>query len=257
MRERWTPRIVGAISLLATLLAWEAAGRSGWLNPVLAPAPSLIGDALLELVRSGDVLAPLLHTVALFAAGYALACGLGIALGIALGLAMGTSPVLYGLLEPLVELVRPIPKPALVPALFLFLGIGKATMLTVVVLAVVFPVLINTLQGVRSLDPVLVDTARTFQISRLRTILCVCLPGALPMILSGMRVGLGLGLALAILAEMLAGETGIGFLILDLQRSFQIREMFAWIAVLAAIGGALTVAFDAVERWAVPWLGRS
>jgi ABC-type nitrate/sulfonate/bicarbonate transport system permease component len=250
--ERLAPPILAAASLAAMLLLWEAGGLAGWLDPVLVPRPSLIIATLADLVSSGDVFAPLAHTLALFAAGYSIAC----ILGIGLGTAMATSPTFYGLLEPPVEIIRPIPKPALVPALFLFLGIGKATMVTVVVLAAVFPILINTLQGVRGLDPVLVDTARTFQTSWIRTIFAVVLPGALPMIFAGMRIGLGLGLVLVILAEMLAGETGIGFLILDLQRSFQIREMFAWIFLLALLGGGLTLAFDLLEKRFVPWRGR-
>ena len=164
---------------------------------------------------------------------------------------------MYGLLEPLVEILRPVPKSALVPVLFLFLGIGKTTMITVVVLAALFPVLISTFQGVRGLDPVLLETARTFQVSRMRTIFSIILPASLPMILAGMRVALGLGLVLVILAEMLAGEDGIGFRILDLQRAFQIRDMFAWIFVLVALGGGLMMLFDFVERTLVPWRGKT
>lgn len=253
MRERAVAILAGIGSVGTLLLAWEGASRLGRLDPVLAPRPTLIVETLVELVGSGALWGPLGHTVGLFAAGYAIAC----LLGIGLGLAMGTSPALHGLFEPLVELVRPIPKPALVPALFLFLGIGSATMVTVVVLAAVFPVLISTLQGVRAIDPVLLDTARTFRMSRLRTIARVVLPAALPMILAGMRVALGLGLVLAILAEMLAGETGLGFLILDGQRSFQIREMYAAVVVLAVLGGGLTLAFDALDRRLVPWRGRT
>jgi ABC-type nitrate/sulfonate/bicarbonate transport system permease component len=85
----------------------------------------------------------------------------------------------------------------------------------------------------------------------------IILPASLPMILAGMRVALGLGLVLVILAEMLAAQEGIGFRILDLERSFQIRDMFAWIVVLVALGGALTKLFDIAERRLVPWRGRS
>ena len=245
--------MVGAFSIAAILGIWEIAARSGALNPVLLPRPSLISSTVLELVLSGQVISPLGHTLALFSAGYGIACILGISFGIA----MGTSKILYGLLEPLVEILRPIPKPALVPALFLFLGIGNMTMVTVVVLAVLFPVLINTLQGVRNLDPILLDTARTFHLSRVKTIRLVILPAITPTIFAGMRVGLGLGLVLVVLAEMLAGDNGVGFLILDLQRSFQIKEMFAWLFVLIVLGGGITILFNVIEAWLLPWRGRS
>jgi ABC-type nitrate/sulfonate/bicarbonate transport system permease component len=241
------------LSPAIVLSAWESAGALGWINPILLPRPSQIAWSLVELVAAGAVFPPLLYTIALFGVGY----GIASILGITIGVAMATSEALYGLLEPLVEILRPIPKSALVPVLFLFLGIGKTTMITVVVLAAVFPVLISTFQGVRGLDPVLLETARTFQVSRMRTIISIVLPASLPMILAGMRVALGLGLVLVILAEMLAGEDGIGFRILDLQRSFQIRDMFAWIFVLVALGGGLMMLFDLAERRLVPWRGKT
>ncbi|MBR0873206.1 ABC transporter permease [Bradyrhizobium tropiciagri] len=245
--------LLGLISPASVLCIWETAGALGWINPVLLPRPSLILRSLVDLVGDGAVFSPLLHTIALFAVGYGLACVIGICIGVA----MATNQVLYGLLEPLTECIRPIPKSALVPVLFLFLGIGRATMITVVVLAAVFPVLISTFQGVRGLDPVLLETARTFQVRRQRTIFSIILPASLPMILAGMRVALGLGLVLVILAEMLAGEDGVGFRILDLQRSFQIRDMFAWIFVLVLLGGGLMMLFDVAERRLVPWRGRT
>ena len=251
--ETYDSRLWSLVSPVVVLCIWELAGRLGWTNPILLPRPSQIIEALSVLVADGAIFGPLAHTVGLFVVGYALASLLGTGLGIA----MATNQTLYGLLEPLVETLRPIPKPALVPVLFLFLGIGKATMITLVVLAAVFPVLISTFQGVRGLDPVLLETARTFQASRSRTILSIILPASLPMILAGMRVALGLGLVLVILAEMLAGEDGIGFRILDLERSFQIRDMFAWIVVLVALGGGLMKLFDIAERRLVPWQGRS
>ena len=251
--DAYLPALFGLISPVILILLWEIAGAKHWLNPVLLPRPSQIVRTLAELIVDGSIFEPLLHTLALFVIGYGLACLIGVVLGVA----MATNRMLYGTLEPLVELLRPIPKSALVPVLFLFLGIGKATMITIVTLAAVFPVLINTFHGVRALDPVLLETARTFQVSGPRTIFSIVLPASLPMILAGMRVGLGLGLVLVVLAEMLAGETGLGFRILDLQRSFQIKEMFAWIFVLIGVGGGLTVLFNSIEKSLVPWRGKA
>mgnify|MGYP001229682957 CR=1 FL=1 len=245
--------LLGLLSPVVVLSVWESAGAFGWVTPILLPRPSKMVGSLAGLIADGAVFPPLLYTVALFVVGYAIASILGVAIGVA----MATSETMYGLLEPLVEILRPVPKSALVPVLFLFLGIGKTTMITVVVLAALFPVLISTFQGVRGLDPVLLETARTFQVSRMRTIFSIILPASLPMILAGMRVALGLGLVLVILAEMLAGEDGIGFRILDLQRAFQIRDMFAWIFVLVALGGGLMMLFDFVERTLVPWRGKT
>lgn len=246
---RWRGVIVGTATMALLLLAWEAAGRAGWLNLALLPAPSQIAPQLWQLLVSGDFVIPLGQTLWMLLIGYSTAC----LFGVLIGLFMGINAYAYGLLEPLVETVRPIPKPALIPALVIFLGIGPAMKISTVALACMFPILIGTLQGVRGVDPVMTATARTLGCSRSATIWKVVLPSALPMILTGMRVSLGMGLALVILAEMLAAETGVGFLVLDLQRSFQVRSMYAWIVILAIVGLALNAIFERVEDRLVPW----
>jgi len=244
-------RIPGLGGITVLLASWQYASITKLVNPVLLPPPTTVAAVLWEILSSGTALLPLAKTLALLAAGYAIACGLGIAFGIA----MGRSRFAYGLLEPLVELLRPIPKPALVPPLFLFLGIGVKTMIVIVALTAFFPVLISTLQGVKGIDRTLIDTARTFHCSTRRVLFQVVFPAALPMIVTGMRVSLGLALALTILAEMLAGESGVGYAILDAQRSFRLPEMYAWIVLLAAIGVALNSVFEWAEERTLPWRG--
>lgn len=240
---------LSASGIAGVLALWEIVSDTGIANAALLPPPSTTFRAAWAIVRAGDVLAPLGQSLSLLVAGYAIAS----VVGIGLGLAMGCSRRIYGLFEPLVELLRPIPKPALVPPLFLFLGIGTTTMVTIVAIGCFFPVLINTVQGVHGVDPVLLDTARTFRVSRGRTVFGVILPAALPMIMTGMRVSLALGLILVVVAEMLAGSGGVGFLILDMQRSFDIVAMFAWLLILAVLGLVLSLAFDLIETRAVPW----
>jgi len=252
VKERYLAVTIGLVSLTTVIGVWQFASVRRLVSPALLPAPSTVAAALVNLVADGDIWPQLLHTVALFAGSYTIACMLGIAIGIW----MGSSEFVDGLLQPLVELLRPIPKSALVPALFLFLGIGPLTMVTVVVVAAVFPVLINVYQGVRGLDPVLGETARTFGCSRWRTIRSVVLPATLPAIFTGMKVSLSLGIVLTVLAEMLAGQSGLGFIILDTQRSFQTDQMYAWVVVLAAFGAACSLLFDRIERLAIPWHGR-
>jgi ABC-type nitrate/sulfonate/bicarbonate transport system permease component len=239
----------GLLSIIGVLLLWELICGLGLVNASLLPPPSQIAPALWKILLSGSFLAPLQQTLGMLLVGYTIAC----VTGVALGLLMGCSGYAYGLLEPLVEAIRPLPKPALIPAMVVFLGIGAGMKITMVALAALFPVLINTLQGVRGVDPVLLATARTLGCTRAQTIRKIILPAALPMILTGMRVSLGMGLVLVILAEMLAADSGIGFLILDLQRSFQVRPMYAWIAILAAVGLLLNVLFEIVEDRVVPW----
>ncbi|MDB5384278.1 MAG: NitT/TauT family transport system permease protein [Rhodospirillales bacterium] len=243
---RWLP----GIALLAALIAGlEWAVDAGLIRRALMPPPSAIGAALWDLLASGEFAEPLFATLRLVFAGFAI----GSALGIAAGVAMGWWPAMYRLLEPLVELLRPIPKAALVPALMLFLGIGEAMKITSVALAVFFPVLVNTLQGVRGVDSVMLDAGRTHGWGTTHVLRHLVLPACLPFILAGMRVALGLALVLAVLAEMLSGQGGLGFLILDMQRSFQVRLMYAWLVILAVVGLALNTLFLLAERRALHW----
>jgi ABC-type nitrate/sulfonate/bicarbonate transport system permease component len=241
--------VIGAISLICVVLVWEAAGHLGKINTSLFPMPSQIAPAVWQLLSSGDFLLPMSQTLEVLFAGIGLACVCGVSLGVA----MGVNRTIFALLEPLVEAIRPIPKPALIPALVIFIGIGPAMKVSTVALATLFPILISTLQGVRGVDSVALGTARTLGCSFTQTIWKVILPSALPMILTGVRVSLGMGLSLVILAEMLSSESGVGFLVLDLERSFQVRAMYAWIVLLALVGMILNSVFERFESYATPW----
>jgi ABC-type nitrate/sulfonate/bicarbonate transport system permease component len=202
-----------------------------------------------EIFADGSLWGPLGSTLYLLFTAYLL----GSLLAISLGLLMGRFQPLHDLFEPLIEVLRPLPKPALLPPLILFLGLGDAMKLTVVGLGVFFPVLINTIQGVRGTNPLQLDVARTFGHSRASALFTVVLPSALPMIFAGLRVSLGLGLILVVIAEMLAGTGGVGYLIIDMQRSFQVARMYAWILILALLGFTLNQLFLRLERRAIPW----
>lgn len=242
----------GLVFIAAWVALLQVAASRGWINPAFSPVPARIATHLTELAGTGAFLQPTLVTLALLAAGYVSAC----ATGILLGLLMGHSRAVFALFEPLVELVRPIPKAALVPPLILLLGLGPSMKVAIVFLGALFPVLINTVQAVRSLDPVLLATARTFRTGPARLLFAVVLPASLPMIFAGMRISLGLGLVLIILAEMLTSANGLGATIVDLQRSFRVQEMYAWTVVLAVVGLVLAVAFDWIEKRFVFWNSR-
>ena len=235
--------------VLLALAAIETAVRLGALNAALVPPPTAVTQRTFEILASGVFLAPLGATLYLLFAAYFAAS----LLAVIVGLLMGRFVAMYNLFEPLVELLRPLPKPALLPPLILFLGLGDAMKLTVVGLGVFFPVLINTVQGVRGIDPVLINTARTFGCGPFAILLKVILPASLPLIFAGMRVSLALGLILVVIAEMLAGTGGLGYLILDMQRSFRAQNMYAWLVILAVLGYALNAIFLALERRVIHW----
>lgn len=237
--------------LLVLVLLLELATRTSWIDPVLVPPPTAVAQRLFAVVTAGSIFEPLGRTMYLLVLAYTMGCMLAIVLGVL----MGRFRPVHGLLEPLVEVLRPLPKPALLPPLMLFLGLGDTMKITAVALGVFFPVLINTIQGVRGVDPVMVDTARTFQHSRAALLWKVVLPSAMPLVLSGMRIALGIALVLVVIAEMMAGTGGIGYLIIDLQRSFRIVDMYAWVVILAVLGYALNEVFVRIERRVIHWSG--
>jgi ABC-type nitrate/sulfonate/bicarbonate transport system permease component len=238
---------VGFIFLLLAMV--ELADATGHGNSVLTPPPTRIAARLAEIILSGSFVQPLAQTLALLLLAYAIACPLAVAVG----LLMGRLRWIHDLLEPLLEMLRPLPKVALLPPLMLLLGLDTAFKVTIVALGVFFPVVINTIQGARGVDRTLVDCARTFGRGGGVILWSVILPAAAPMILAGMRVGLGLALILVVLAEMLAGTGGLGYLIVDMQRSFRIVDMYAWIVLLALLGYGLNAVFVALERRFVVW----
>jgi ABC-type nitrate/sulfonate/bicarbonate transport system permease component len=241
--------LVGVATFAALLGALEWAVKAGKVNAALVPAPTVVAAKTWEIVSRGEVFAPLGSTLYLLAVAFVVST----VLAVGAGLLMGRHAWLHALFEPLLELLRPLPKPALLPPLILFLGLGDAMKLTVIGLGVFFPTLINTLQGVRGVDPVQLDVARTFGHSPRALLLKVVLPAAMPLVLSGMRISLGLGLVLVVVAEMMAGTGGVGYLIIDMQRTFQVAKMYAWILVLAVLGLLLNHLFVRLERRVIHW----
>jgi ABC-type nitrate/sulfonate/bicarbonate transport system permease component len=243
---QWAP---GALVIALGLWGIEEAVKHGLVKRSLLPAPSDVGLVLWQLLADGDVAGPLSETLARLGVGFVI----GATLAIALGLAMGYWPRLYDLLEPLIELLRPIPKAALVPALVLFLGVDNAMKITSIALAVFFPIVINTVQGARGVDPVLINTARTLGVRPFSLLRKLILPASAPFIFAGMRLSIALGLILAVISEMIAGTGGIGFLIIDMQRAFRVRQMYAWIVILAVVGYLLNLLLVLAEHRMLFW----
>ncbi|HUF81210.1 MAG TPA: ABC transporter permease, partial [Burkholderiales bacterium] len=175
------------------------------------------------------------------------------AVGIALGVAMGYWRRLYEAFEITIELVRAVPPPAVIPLAMVFLGIGDALKVFIIFFACLFPVLINTIDGVRGADPVLVATARTFGASRLQTVWKVILPVAAPTIMTGLRIATAIALILTVISEMIGATSGIGYFILGSQRTLNVTQMYAGILVLALTGYGINRAFLLVDERVLAW----
>ncbi|MBP1154225.1 MULTISPECIES: ABC transporter permease [unclassified Paenibacillus] len=247
MKKRWP----GFLLIAVILIVWEMCSALKLIDPVSFPKVSLIFTSWVESLTSGELLKQLMPSLGRIFSGF----GFAVTVAVPLGLLMGSVPFVYRLLEPITEFVRPIPSSAYIPIAILFLGIGNEMKVFVVFLSCLFPVLLNTYGGVRGVDPVLIDTGRTFGVHRLKALWQIVLPASLPSILTGMRISLGIALIVAVVAEMITGNSGIGYFILDMQRVFRVPEMFAGIFTLGIIGYLINFFFLKIEGHFLRWRG--
>jgi ABC-type nitrate/sulfonate/bicarbonate transport system permease component len=235
--------------LLALLLLWELASRAGWVPVRFFPPVSEILATFFRTVAEGVLAAHLGMTLARMTAGGIIA----LAVGIGLGLAMGYRESLYRTFRPLAEFLRPMPPVAIIPALILLLGIGDEMKVAVIAFGCIWPILLNTVDGVRGVHPILLEVARNFRFSHGETLRKIILPAALPQIMAGLRVSLAIAFILSLVSEMVGSTNGLGFFILFAQRSFRVREMYAGIVLLAITGYALNAGFLRVEGRILAW----
>lgn len=245
----------GVALILGLLLLWEVSARLDWMHTPNWPPLSLVLVALAHDSATGEL--PLLVGGTLWRMSAGLLAG-GAA-GVAVGLLFATLPVTSRLFSLVVELIRPIPIPAVIPPLVLFLGLDNTMKVTVVALTAFFPVLTNTIQGVRAVEAETVAMGRTFGIGFWRRAVHIILPACLPYIFAGFRVALALALVVTVVAEMIAGEQGVGHYLVTMQFAGRAPEMYATVIVLAVLGYVLNRGFLAFERRAIHWyfaLGR-
>lgn len=243
-------RFSGLVLIVLLLAAWQLSALFVLDTPTWPPVTRVLA-AWYENIADGTLPGHLLATLWRQMLGY----GLAVVLGIGLGLVMGYFRPVYNLFEPLVEVLRPIPGPAYLPVLVLFVGIGHEmkVILILILIASFFPILLNTYAGVRSIDVVQLDTARTFGLSTLQTFRELIVPAASPHILTGMRISLAISLILAILGEMIASNDGLGYFTLLAQRTFRVPEMYAGLFTLAAFGYLLNRLFLMLEARLIRW----
>jgi ABC-type nitrate/sulfonate/bicarbonate transport system permease component len=255
MKAFFNSRLSGLLLIVLLLVLWQLSALYVVQTPTWPPVTDIFA-AWYANVADGTLVWHLLATLWRQMLGYVLAA----VAGIGLGLAMGYFRPLYNLFEPLVEVLRPIPGPAYLPVLVLFVGIGHEMKVVLVMVASFFPILLNTYSGVRSIDRVQFDTARTLGLTTLQTFRELVLPAASPQILTGMRISLAISLILAILGEMIVSTDGLGYYTLLAQRTFKIPDMYAGIFMMALFGYVLNRLFLLFEsriiRWHIESTGR-
>jgi NitT/TauT family transport system permease protein len=242
--------IVGWLVVLLVAAAGEAGVRLFELHDSVA-APTAALRALGSGLWSGTLPSEIGSTLEAYAGGMVLA----IVAGVALGVLIGSSRALLDASFVVIEFLRPIPGVALIPLAILFLGVGAPMYRFVIAYAVFWPILLNTLYGVRGGDRLLHDVARTSGVTGLGRLVRVTLPAALPSIATGIRVSASIGLLVAITAEFVTGTDGIGAYMQQQQLAFQLPELYAAVLLVGLLGYAINVVLQAVQRRVVFWAG--
>jgi ABC-type nitrate/sulfonate/bicarbonate transport system permease component len=235
----WLPAVV--------LLAWWF-GTANSTN-IYVPSLQMILETFARDWLGERFLTDALPSIGKFLAGFCIAAAGGILFGTMIGL----SRRLGAALDPLIQFFRAIPPPALLPVALLLFGIGAPMNIAVIVIGAIWPTLLNTIDGVRSLDPQMQDMARSYRLSTRKRIFQVLLPAASPQIFAGLRVTLQLSIILIVVAEMFASTAGIGFYVLNSQQLFAIPETWAGTILLGMLGYVATLAFVLVERRVLAW----
>ena len=229
---------------LGLLAAWQLASATGALPALVLPAPSSVLGAAAKLTRSGELPANLLVSALRALAGLLIGGGLGFLFG----LANGVSRWSEALTDSSLQMVRNIPHLALIPLVILWFGIGETAKVFLVALGCFFPIYINTLHGVRGVDPKLLEMARVYGLRGLKLFRRVVLPGALPAILVGLRYALGVMWLTLIVAETIAATTGVGHMAMQARDFLQVDVVVLAILIYAGLGKLADVSVRAWER---------
>ncbi len=240
--------LIGGSSVAAVLVAWQAAGSRTLMGPEIISYPSQVLSVGASLLASGEMTRHLLVSLGEFASGFPPA----VLVGITLGLMMGHFRRLRHLLDPLTMALYTTPRIALIPLLVLWFGVGMASKVAVVFLGGVFPVLVNTIVGVQQVDPVWVRAARAFGASRFQVMITVTLPGSLPAVMAGIRLGIGRAVTGVIVGEMYVSLAGVGHLIQLYGNAGRVAELVFLVAMLAAFGVLCVAAVRRCENWIGP-----
>ncbi len=241
--------LIGTISVVAFLAFWEAVVQFGLVNPLFVSSPSRIAAAGYELFASGTIWGDLAASGLEFCLGY----GLAIAIGVPLGVLMGWYGRVNAVLDPFVSALYATPRIALLPLVMIWFGIGLMSRVAIVFLGALFPILINTITGMRTIDADFIKVARSFGAGDRQLFLTVALPSSVPLLLAGLRLGLGHALIGIVVGEMFGATEGLGYLISVAGARFQTDKVMVGILIIAGAGMAMTQVLRAIERRFERW----
>lgn len=245
-------RLLSVLSPLVLLAIWEAAAHYNWIDRRFFPAPSEAFDAAGTMLKSGELWENLSVSLVRIGVGFVI----GAVPGILIGLAMGLFSPVRAIIQPLVDCTFPIPKIAILPLFLMIFGLGEESKYAIIAVAVIYLVLINTAAGVRNIDKIYLDVCTNYRASKLMMFTDVALPGALPMIVTGLKLGMGIALLVIVSAEFVGAKSGIGYLIWNSWQTFQVEKMYVGLLVSALLGFVASILLNLLERLLIPWKQR-
>lgn len=244
------------LSVAVLLLLWWSVTALGLIAPLFLPPPQQVLQKLLVIAGpQGFMDATLWQHLGASLTRMLVALFFAALIGIPVGIAMGLSPTVRGLLDPLIELYRPVPPLAYLPLMVIWFGIGETSKILLIYLAIFAPVTLSTLAGVKNTQKVRIRAAQALGASRWQLLRFVILPGALPEILTGLRIGLGVGWSTLVAAELIAATRGLGFMVQSAGEFLATDVVLAGIAVIALIAFSLELGLRALQRRLTPWSG--
>ncbi|MBT2733765.1 NitT/TauT family transport system permease protein [Neobacillus sp. B4I6] len=246
----WVQSLVKqSIVILLLLILWEIAPRMGLVDPTFFPPFTKVAESWWGLVISGDLYAHFQASILRSLFGF----GLAILVSIPLGLIIGWYPLASELLNPVLEVFRNTAALALLPVFILLLGIGETSKVSIVFFACTFPILLNTINAVRNVDPLLIKAAKSMALPSYRLFYKVILPASIPTIFTGIRMAGSSSILVLIAAEMVGAKEGLGYLINYSQQNFQITQMYAGIITISLLGVAINYLLVSLERKFSSW----
>ena len=230
--------------MIAFLLFWEFSVRSGWVNPLFTSSPTRIFATGFEMFADGSIYPDLWVSAQEFVLGY----GLAVIVGVPLGILMGWYTRLNALLDPFVSALYATPRIALMPLIIIWFGIDMSAKIAIIFLSTVFPIVISTMTGVRTMERDYVKVARSFGASDRQLFATVALPSSVPHILTGLRLGLGHALIGIVVGEMYGASAGIGYMMQTAGATFQTDKVMVGILIIAGAGMGFTQVLKMIEK---------
>ncbi|MBI3729527.1 MAG: ABC transporter permease [Burkholderiales bacterium] len=266
MKFKWREMGAGLIVPVILIAIWHMFSTNGWVNPQMLPPPGEVllkwiayatpaeaHDAaqgnILQWIFSGELVRDTMGSLYRVVVGFLIGAGLALPLG----LFMGANQFVYTLLNPLVQLHRPIPPIAFIPLAILWFGLGNAPAIFLIALGAFFPVLMNTIAGVRHVDGIYIRAARNLGASQMTMFTRVMLPAAVPYILSGVRIGIGTAFIVVIVSEMIAVNNGLGFRILEAREYFWTSKIIAGMYSIGFLGLMIDIAMNKLNNYLLRW----